>query len=162
MYFRAWKRPHCWSPRPQRSSLVSQFSTRYSKSSLVKSWLKDIKQWLSRINYIAEQSIKPRANIVGQQLPTLNTSWLVPRETVNFVSRGFFMWKFWSWKFIKARCNGGRRSPFAGNSALLPSDVNSDVIDLAMLSAFNLVLKILSLSSRNKPGRGCSHGNLSQ
>ena len=31
-------------------------------------------------------------------------------------------------EFIKPRCNGGRPSTFAGNSALLPSDV----IDLAM------------------------------
>ena len=29
----------------------------------------------------------------------------------------------YSWKFIKPRCNGGRRSTFAGDSALLPSDV---------------------------------------
>ena len=34
-------------------------------------------------------------------------------------------------EFIKPRCNGGRPSTFAGNSALLPSDV----IDLAMLLA---------------------------
>ena len=27
------------------------------------------------------------------------------------------------WKFIEARCNSGRRSTFAVNSALLPSDV---------------------------------------
>ena len=32
---------------------------------------------------------------------------------------------------IKPRCNGGRRSTFVGNSALLPSDV----IDFAMLPA---------------------------
>ena len=32
-------------------------------------------------------------------------------------------------EFIKPRCNGGRPSTFAGNSALLPSDV----IDLARL-----------------------------
>ena len=36
-----------------------------------------------------------------------------------------------SWKFIKPHCNGGRRSTFAGNSALLPSDVT----DLAMCPA---------------------------
>ena len=29
----------------------------------------------------------------------------------------------YSWKFIKPRSNGGPRSTFAGNSALLPSDV---------------------------------------
>ena len=34
-----------------------------------------------------------------------------------------YSWKFWSWKFIKPRCNGGRRSTFAGNIELLPSDV---------------------------------------
>ena len=34
-------------------------------------------------------------------------------------------------EFIKPRCNGGCPSTFAGNSALLPSDV----IDLAMLLA---------------------------
>ena len=36
-----------------------------------------------------------------------------------------------SWKFIKRRCNGGRRSMFAGNIALVPSDV----IDFAMFPA---------------------------
>ena len=36
----------------------------------------------------------------------------------------------YSWKFIKPHCNGGRRSIFAGNSALLLSHV----IDFAMLS----------------------------
>ena len=41
-----------------------------------------------------------------------------------------YSWKFWSWKFIKPRCHGGRRSTFEGNSALLPFDV----IDFAMLT----------------------------
>ena len=31
-----------------------------------------------------------------------------------------YSWKFWSWKFIKPRRHGGRRSTFEGNSALLP------------------------------------------
>ena len=34
-----------------------------------------------------------------------------------------YSWKFWRWEFIKPCCNGGHRSTFAGNSALLPSDV---------------------------------------
>ena len=37
----------------------------------------------------------------------------------------------YGWKFIKPRCNSGRRSTFAGNSALLPSDI----IDFPMLPA---------------------------
>ena len=37
----------------------------------------------------------------------------------------------YGWKFIKPRCNSGRLSTFAGNSALLPSDI----IDFAMLPA---------------------------
>ena len=59
------------------------------------------------------------------------------REKVYFVSREsqcfprlphssddlLYSWKFWSWKFIKPRWNGTRRSTFAGNSALLPSNV---------------------------------------
>ena len=59
------------------------------------------------------------------------------REKVHFVSREsqcfprlsqssddlLYSWKFWSWKFIKPRCNGTRWSTFAGNSALLPSNV---------------------------------------
>ena len=59
------------------------------------------------------------------------------REKVHFVFREsqcfprlsqssddlLYSWKFWSWKFIKPRCNGTRRSTFAGNSALLPSNV---------------------------------------
>ena len=56
-------------------------------------------------------------------------------ENLN-ISRGtsldlFNNWKFWSWKFIKPPCNGGGRSTFAGNSALLPSDV----LAFAMLPA---------------------------
>ena len=43
--------------------------------------------------------------------------------------------------FIKPRCNGGRPSTFAGNSALLPSDV----IDLAMLLAQRLWREKVSL-----------------
>ena len=42
-----------------------------------------------------------------------------------------YSWKFRSWKFIKPRRHGGRRSTFEGNSALLPFDV----IDFAMLPA---------------------------
>ena len=34
-----------------------------------------------------------------------------------------YSWKFWSWKFIKPRCNGSGWSTFAANGALLPSDV---------------------------------------
>ena len=45
----------------------------------------------------------------------------------NFEIRDFL----YSWKFIKPRCNGGRWSTFAGNSALL----RSDVINFAMLPA---------------------------
>ena len=44
-------------------------------------------------------------------------------------------------EFIKPRCNGGRQSTFAGNSALLPSDV----IDLAMLLAQRLWREKVSL-----------------
>ena len=44
-------------------------------------------------------------------------------------------------EFIKPRCNGGRPSKFAGNSALLPSDV----IDLAMLLAQRLWREKVSL-----------------
>ena len=44
-------------------------------------------------------------------------------------------------EFIKPRCNGGRPSTFAGNSALLPSDV----IDLAMLLAQRLWREKVSL-----------------
>ena len=44
-------------------------------------------------------------------------------------------------EFIKPRFNGGRPSTFAGNSALLPSDV----IDLAMLLAQRLWREKVSL-----------------
>ena len=44
-------------------------------------------------------------------------------------------------EFIKPRCNGGRPSTFAGNSALLPSDV----IALAMLLAQRLWREKVSL-----------------
>ena len=53
-----------------------------------------------------------------------------------------------SWKFIKPRCNSGRRSTFAGNRALRPSDV----IDFAMLSAHRFwreTVFIVKLMSRN-------------
>ena len=47
------------------------------------------------------------------------------------LSRGtsLFVCLLYSLKFIKTRCNGGRWSTFAGDSALLPPDV----IDFAML-----------------------------
>ena len=88
--------------------------------------------------------------------------WLVPRKTVHFVSREtlrfeenkinyfprdqslsdlLYSWKVWNWKFTKPCCNGGRRSTFAGNSALLLSDV----IVFAMLPAQSTFL-ILSAS----------------
>ena len=65
------------------------------------------------------------------------------RETVNFAfgESQCFTRKFWSWKFIKPRCNGGRRSTFAGNSALL----HSDVIDFAMLPAQRFWRETVSL-----------------
>ena len=44
-------------------------------------------------------------------------------------------------EFIKPRCNGGRPSTIAGNSAQLPSDV----IDLAMLLAQRLWREKVSL-----------------
>ena len=47
----------------------------------------------------------------------------------------------YSWKFIKPRCNGGRRSTFTGNSTLLPSDV----IDFAMLPAQRFWRETVSL-----------------
>ena len=52
-----------------------------------------------------------------------------PRD--QSVSVLLYSWKFCSWRFIKPRSNGGRRSTFVGNSALLPSNV----IVFAMLSA---------------------------
>ena len=78
---------------------------------------------------------------------------MVPRETVNVVSResqcadGKIETRgekidcfprgqsvcdlLYSWEFIKPRCNAGRWSAFAGNSALLLSDV----IDFARFPA---------------------------
>ena len=46
-----------------------------------------------------------------------------------------------SWKFIKPRRHGGRRSTFEGNSALLPFDV----IDFAMLPAQRFCRETFSL-----------------
>ena len=47
----------------------------------------------------------------------------------------------YSWKFIKPRCNGGRRSTVAGNSVLLALDV----IDFAMLPAQSFWRETVSL-----------------
>ena len=63
------------------------------------------------------------------------------RRTSLFKSDLLYSWKFWSWKFIKPRCNGGRWSTFAGNSALLPSDV----VDFAMLPAKRFCRETVSL-----------------
>ena len=61
-------------------------------------------------------------------------------QSLYILSDLLYSWKLWSWKFIKPRCNGGRRSTFAGNSALLPSDV----IDFA---TFNTRREILAGNS---------------
>ena len=42
-------------------------------------------------------------------------------QSLCILSDLLYSWKLWSWKFIKPRCNGGRRSTFKGNSALLYS-----------------------------------------
>ena len=47
----------------------------------------------------------------------------------------------YSWKFIKPRFNGDRRSTIAGNSALLPSDV----IGFAMLPSQRFWRETVSL-----------------
>ena len=54
-----------------------------------------------------------------------------PRETLRFEGNKIYCFPrdkslsdlLYSWKLIKPRCNGGHRSKFAGNIALLPSDV---------------------------------------
>ena len=58
-------------------------------------------------------------------LPCCNKQWLVPRKIVNFVSRGtcYVGGKFEAGNSLNPAVNGGRRSTFAGNSALLRSDV---------------------------------------
>ena len=51
-------------------------------------------------------------------------------QSLCILSDLLYSWKLWSWKFIKPRCNGGRRWTFKGNSAFV---ILSDVIDFAML-----------------------------
>ena len=79
--------------------------------------------------------------------------WLVPRETVHFVSRDSRGIKFlprdqslrnllYSWKFIKPRCKGGRRSTVAGNSVLLP-------LDFAALRAQRFLRETVSFEGRS-------------
>ena len=63
------------------------------------------------------------------------------RPSYQSLSDLLHSWKFLSWKFIKPRCNGGQRSTFASNSALLPSDV----IDFAMLPAERFWRETVSL-----------------
>ena len=58
-----------------------------------------------------------------------------PRD--QSLSNLLYSLKFGAWKFIKPRCNGGLRSTFEGNSALLPSDV----IDLQCCSLRDFVGK---------------------
>ena len=72
-----------------------------------------------------------------------------PRETLRFEGNKINCFPrdqslsdlLYSWKFIKPRCNGGRRSTFTGNSTLLPSDV----IDFAMLPAQRFWRETVSL-----------------
>ena len=52
-----------------------------------------------------------------------------------------YSWKFWNLKFIYPRYNCGPRSAFAGNSALLPSEV----IDFEMLPLRDFGRKTVSL-----------------
>ena len=72
-----------------------------------------------------EAEKKGNIEIRGKQIKTN----CFPRDqSLNVL---LYSWKFCSWKFIKPRSNGGRRSTFVGNSALLLSDV----IVFAKLSA---------------------------
>ena len=46
---------------------------------------------------------------------------LVSRDNINCFPRDQYSSNLlYNWEFIKPRCNDGRRSTFAGNSALLP------------------------------------------
>ena len=105
----------------------------------------------------------PQTSLWNNNLETLNY-WSLVKQLILFpenlrdsrgtkltVSRGnslfksdmLYSWKFWSWKFIKPRCHGGRRSTFEGNSALLPFDV----IDFAMLAVKRFCRKTVSLTN---------------
>ena len=72
---------------------------------------------------LQENSQSERAYYCCHIINTLNDSSLgkqlslFPDTLKNIKIRNFG-----SWKSIKPHCNGGRRSTFAGNSALLPSD----------------------------------------
>ena len=57
--------------------------------------------------------------------------WSLEKQLILFPEGQSLSDLLYSWKFIKPRCNGVRRSTFAGNSALFLSDV----IDFAMLPA---------------------------
>ena len=72
---------------------------------------------------VSHSSASGNIEIRGEQIDCF------PRD--QSLSDLLYSWKFWSSKFIKPRCNGARRSTFAGNSALL----HSDVMDFAMLPA---------------------------
>ena len=72
---------------------------------------------------VSHSSASGNIEIRGEQIDCF------PRD--QSLSDLLYSWKFWSSKFTKPRCNGAHRSTFAGNSALL----HSDVIDFAMLPA---------------------------
>ena len=75
-------------------------------------------------------------------------------DAQHYSSDLLYRWKFWSWKFIKPGSNGGRRSTFADNGPLLPSDV----IDFAILPAERLWRETVSLLGvlwpRSRQSRG--------
>ena len=100
-----------------------------------------------------EVKMKPAVQRPSKPRSVYWLKWLVPRETVHFVSRDSRGIKFlprdqslrnllYSWKFIKPRCKGGRRSTVAGNSVLLP-------LDFAALRAQRFLRETVSFEGRS-------------
>ena len=69
--------------------------------------------WYNKeFDWVERQTLAENLKIRGKH------SYLFPEGPVFKLLILSYSWKWWGWKFIKPRCNGGRRSTFVGSRAL--------------------------------------------
>ena len=87
--------------------------------------------WIRHLTLINDRSRGKQLSLFRKHWNSRETKSAVSQLARLYVSGLLYSWKFWSWKYTKPRCNGGRQSTFAHNSAL----TWRNVIDFTMLPA---------------------------